>query len=143
MNGEAERALETGIVVSYARPFTRQGTGQLDEKAFAPDDPRDAKLHRSMIWLRNKLFAHTDVTGLRDTIDVFDTGRFSESRVSFADDEWPQIVRLAEAQGSRPSRWCTTLSASSSLDAHAAMAITSSGSSTGSASAFVIESALM
>ena len=46
---------------------------------------------------------------------------------------------------SRPVKWCTTLSASSSPDVHAAaaIAITSSGSSTGSASAFAIDSALM
>ena len=47
--------------------------------------------------------------------------------------------------GSRPVKWCTTLSASSPLDVYsaAAIAITSWGSSTRSVSAFVIESALM
>ena len=47
--------------------------------------------------------------------------------------------------GPRPVKWCTTLRASSSpeLYAAAAIAITSSGSSTGSASALAIESALM
>ena len=49
----------------------------------------------------------------------------------------------AGAVRSRPSRWCTTVSTSSSLDAYAAIAITSSGSSAGSASALAIESALM
>ena len=45
----------------------------------------------------------------------------------------------------RPVKWCTRLSASSSPDVYAAaaIAITSSGSSTGSASALVIDSALM
>ncbi len=45
----------------------------------------------------------------------------------------------------RPVKWCTRLTASSSPDVHAAwaIAITSSGSSAGSASALVIESALM
>jgi ABC-type oligopeptide transport system ATPase subunit len=45
----------------------------------------------------------------------------------------------------RPVKWCTRLSASSSLDVYAAaaIAITSSGSAAGSASAFAIESALM
>ena len=47
--------------------------------------------------------------------------------------------------GSRPSRWCMTRLASSSLDVYAAVAIaiTSSGSSTGSVSALAIDSALM
>jgi hypothetical protein len=45
----------------------------------------------------------------------------------------------------RPVKWCTRLSASSSPDVYAAaaIAITSSGSSTGSASALAIDSALM
>ena len=48
-------------------------------------------------------------------------------------------------EGPRPVKWCTRLTASSSPDVHAAavIAITSSGSSAGSASALAIESALM
>jgi hypothetical protein len=47
--------------------------------------------------------------------------------------------------GPRPVKWCATVSAPSSLDIYAAasIAITSSGSSMGSESAFVIDSALM
>jgi hypothetical protein len=47
--------------------------------------------------------------------------------------------------GPRPVKWCTRLSASSSPDVYAAaaIAISSSGSSAGSVSAFVIDSALM
>ena len=47
--------------------------------------------------------------------------------------------------GPRPVKWCTRLSASSSPERHAAaaMAITSSGSSAGSARALVIDSGLM
>lgn len=50
-----------------------------------------------------------------------------------------------ELPGSRPVKWCMSLSASSSSDAYAAagIAITSSGSLGGSASAFAIDSALM
>ena len=49
-----------------------------------------------------------------------------------------------ETDGPRPSRWCTRLSASSSPEVHpaAGIAITSSGSSTGSASAFASDSTL-
>jgi hypothetical protein len=45
----------------------------------------------------------------------------------------------------RPVKWCARVSAPSSRDVQAAasIAITSSGSSTGSASAFAIDSALM
>ena len=53
--------------------------------------------------------------------------------------------RRSDPRRSRPVKWCTTLSASPSPDAYgaAAIAITSSGSSAGSVSAFVIDSALM
>ncbi len=54
-------------------------------------------------------------------------------------------LEIGQPPWSRPVKWCMTLSASSSPDAYAAaaIAITSSGSSTGSVSAFVIDSALM
>jgi hypothetical protein len=38
MHHDAKRAFETGVTVSYARAFTRQGIGQLDPDAWAPDD---------------------------------------------------------------------------------------------------------
>ena len=56
------------------------------------------------------------------------------------------LSQRAPKRGPRPVKWCTRLSASSSLDVYAAaaIAITSSGSSTGgSVRAFVIDSALM
>ena len=50
-----------------------------------------------------------------------------------------------DSGGPRPVKWCARLTAPSSLDVYAAasIAITSSASSTGSASAFAIDSALM
>ena len=50
-----------------------------------------------------------------------------------------------EVLGPRPVKWCMRLRASSSLDVYAAagIAITSSGWSSGSVSAFAIDSALM
>lgn len=57
-----------------------------------------------------------------------------------------QVERLVvPLRGPRPVKWCVRLSASSSSELYAAasIAITSSGSSTGSARAFAIDSALM
>ena len=46
MHADAEEALATGVVVSYARPFTRrQGIGALDEDEWSPDDEEQAGLH--------------------------------------------------------------------------------------------------
>jgi hypothetical protein len=97
MNGDAERALETGVIVSYARPFTRHGVGQLDRDLWAPSDERQARLHMALIRLRNIRYAHTDKTELRSTEDVFGEGRFSEARLPLRDDAWPRIAALAEA----------------------------------------------
>jgi hypothetical protein len=95
MNADAELALETGVIVSYARPFTRQGIGQLDRAAWAPDDEAKARLHASLIRLRNIRYAHTDKTDLRSTEDVFGEGRFSESWQPLAASAWPRIAELA------------------------------------------------
>ena len=77
----------------------------------------------------------------------------SEILVISSGGDWRRGLRLPPPRQSpaawlrrpRPVKWCTRLSASSSPDVYAAaaIAITSSGSSTGSASALAIDSALM
>lgn len=60
------------------------------------------------------------------------------------DKDLSQFADSVRALGPRPVKWCTRLSASSLVRyAAAAIAVTSSGSSAGAASAFAIESALM
>lgn len=98
MYGFADRALETGVIVSYARPFTRHGIGRLDPALWEPDDEASANLHRELIRLRNVRYAHTDKTDLRGTEDVFGTGHFSEAWASLSDEAWPRIEALALAQ---------------------------------------------
>jgi hypothetical protein len=72
MNEDAHRALQTGVMVCYARPFTRrQGIGPLDRKEWAPGDVEEQALHRSILVLRDKVFAHTDDTDMREIVDAY------------------------------------------------------------------------
>jgi hypothetical protein len=98
MHSDADRALETGVIVSYARPNTRHGNGQLDSGKWEPADASDANLHHAIIRLRNIRYAHTDKTDLRGTEDVFGGGHFSESWVGLHDDAWARIETLADQQ---------------------------------------------
>jgi hypothetical protein len=101
INGDAERALETGVIVSYARPFTRHGIGQLDSGIWAPGDEQQAKLHKALLRLRNIRYAHTDRTDLRTTEEVFGEGRHSESWQPLAESAWPRIDELASLMAER------------------------------------------
>ena len=68
-NGDLCRALETAIVVCYARPFgKRNKVGALHEnweplKEFP-------KLHTELLNLRDKVYAHTDETEARQVVDA-------------------------------------------------------------------------
>jgi hypothetical protein len=67
------RALETAIVVSYARPWTRSTIKRLGDH-WLPTDAGDLDLHGKLLHLRKKLYAHTDddlgARGMRDVSDV-------------------------------------------------------------------------
>jgi hypothetical protein len=59
-NTYLRNVLETGLIVTYARPFTK-GVGRgfpLSGKRFVPADKRE--LHRKMLQLRKKVHAHMD-----------------------------------------------------------------------------------
>jgi hypothetical protein len=59
-NTYLRNVLETGLIVTYARPFTK-GVGHgfpLSGKRFVPADKRE--LHRKMLQLRKKVHAHMD-----------------------------------------------------------------------------------
>jgi hypothetical protein len=52
--GNGETALVTGVLLAYARPFTRRDdVGGLDADEWAPTDVRQARLHRTLIASRN------------------------------------------------------------------------------------------
>jgi hypothetical protein len=59
------RALETAAAVSYGRAFSTSDLLQLDRHAYRPADPKQGQLHDNLIWLRNKVYPHTDPAGGR------------------------------------------------------------------------------
>jgi hypothetical protein len=60
MHGDAERALETGMVVCYARPFTRNKIGAIPRKLARPGDAAQSALHDALVKRRNDLYAHNE-----------------------------------------------------------------------------------
>jgi hypothetical protein len=58
--GDVRRALETGAVVAYARPWGKSNTIGALEGHWIPRDPKQRALHDELIDDRNKVFAHTD-----------------------------------------------------------------------------------
>jgi hypothetical protein len=65
-------ALETALVVCYARPFTHgKRVGQLGEE-WAPEDAHERAVHDELLVLRNQAYAHTDKASGRDVIERFE-----------------------------------------------------------------------
>jgi hypothetical protein len=68
-NGYLCRALETAIVVCYARPFgSKNKVGPIGKK-WAPLKSFP-KLHAELLRLRDKVYAHTDKTEARQVVDA-------------------------------------------------------------------------
>jgi hypothetical protein len=107
MNGDAERALETGLVVCYARPYVRarRGAGAIGSRRALPSEPRLRALHDALIDRRNDLYAHNDVTDLRGVEDVYAAlglggGRYAEAWRPIDRAQLPEVVALCESQRS-------------------------------------------
>ena len=67
---DGETALITGVVLAYARPFTRRDdVGGLDADEWAPTDVRQASLHRMLIASRNDRLTDT-TTRFGDSSDA-------------------------------------------------------------------------
>jgi hypothetical protein len=70
LNGDLCRALETAIVICYARPFDgRNAVGRLGDE-FVPTDAVPRRIHQELLRLRDKVYAHTDRTDARDVVDL-------------------------------------------------------------------------
>jgi hypothetical protein len=54
------QVLITGMVVTYGRIFVRSADYKLDRALYKPADVVLADLHDSLIWWRDKVYAHTD-----------------------------------------------------------------------------------
>ena len=102
-----ERALETALVVIYARahlPRSRGGVG----RRWQPEDEADRKLHRWIIdEMRHPYHAHTDRTALRTLVNTTayfgldGPPTFAESWRPLTDDDLAGIAELAERQHAR------------------------------------------
>lgn len=102
-----ERVLETGLVVTYARPYGRSKGLNLG-KGWLPKDPDDRKLHDRLIdELRNPYHAHNDRTPRRTLTDTTrllglnGPPMYSESWERLSDDELERLAKLAERQSAR------------------------------------------
>jgi hypothetical protein len=93
------RALETAIVVCYARPFGRSNVvGAIGEQWEAIG--KAPNLHKELLRLRNKLYAHTDKTEAREVVDVaemfdLDSPAWTEGWHPIRPEVLPKIVALA------------------------------------------------
>jgi hypothetical protein len=102
--GDVRRALETAAPVAYARPWGKTNTiGGLAEH-WLPESPSGRTLHRELVKLRDKLYAHTDEEfGARCVADV---SKMLGTPGPFYAPAWrplnldslPEISALAEAQ---------------------------------------------
>lgn len=107
LNEAAARVMHTGLVVAYVRPFRSQGIGSLDEVEWAPTAPRDRAFHNMLVFLRNKVYAHTDRTPYRDIEDTsallsLEGGpTYAESYVLLNKDGIARLGGIAVAQGGR------------------------------------------
>jgi hypothetical protein len=65
------RALETAVVVCYARAFTTSSLVRLDAVAYAPTIERLTNLHDDLLKARDRVYAHTDkASGRSASIEV-------------------------------------------------------------------------
>ncbi len=95
------RVLETGLVVTYARPYTLDSQRRgLPEELYPEGD--DRPLHDSLMALRDELYAHTDETPHREAVDPFGDHSYAERYpAGLAETALPRIAGLARRQAER------------------------------------------
>ncbi len=97
------RPLETAIVVSYARPWTRSTIKRLGPH-WLPADESDLRLHGTLLRLRDKLYAHTDddlgARGMHDVSAIVGSAdpRFAPQWRPLDRAVLPDIIALTERQ---------------------------------------------
>ena len=103
MNGDAERAMVTGIVVTYARSVakSRQSSlGAITGRLATPESLALRPLHAELLNRRNDLFAHNDATPWRgSTVGL--AGVHVEDWESVEPTVYRHIERLAIEQRER------------------------------------------
>lgn len=101
------RVLETGMVITYARPFTKsRGFAKLGAPAGL--EPRLRSLHDQILTFRAVLYAHNDNTPLRQIVEFTehaaferwlreDTDSWQESRYFPTPKLFSELIELARA----------------------------------------------
>ena len=102
-----DRVLETGIVVTYARPYLASNSAGVGGK-WRPRGEADRKLHEWIVdELRHSYYAHADRTPRRTLVDTTASlglegpPTFAEAWWNLTEDELTRIADLAERQASR------------------------------------------
>jgi hypothetical protein len=93
--------LLTGMVVSYARPFTKSyAYGKLEPKwARFPNRPDLAERHKRLLRMRDTLLAHNDLTPHRRVL-FFTTGAMLDDRPTVTEGRAPvNLPGIDELQG--------------------------------------------
>lgn len=106
--GSLYRAVETGLVVCYARPFgATNRVGEINKDEWAPDDPELQMVHYRLLERRDQVYAHndeTDARGVEDLGPLFGSdfeGVYVEAYRPIDRERLPQIRELAGQQERR------------------------------------------
>ena len=98
-------AMNTALVVSYARPFVQsRGDSNVAEKAvpgilLRSLTAREREMHEALVTMRNKEVAHSDADILEMSLDVFEGGDgaiFKSAREPFRRPVLRSILKLVE-----------------------------------------------
>jgi hypothetical protein len=99
MERDARTALAAGVVLAYARPFTRgDGAGALNVDAWTPADPAQARLHKTLIQSRNERYRPPGLANPRGSSPDVAPGWLAPVNTARS---WLRVSDLAEAQGER------------------------------------------
>ena len=96
---DAREVLETGIIVTYWRPFSKSNAVGSVGTEWLPDTPRAARVHKRMGQLRNKVAAHTDLTSDRTELDWSNDDETEQGTIyirTAIDGLLPDLVGIAE-----------------------------------------------
>jgi hypothetical protein len=110
------RAVEAGLAVCYARPFTlahdRDGVKRrIDPEEWRPHDPAHLTYHVRLLQLRSQLYAHNDATtGDRDVLRIGElfaddelivSDHYTETYREMGDGSMPEIATMIVGQRER------------------------------------------
>lgn len=100
------RPLETAMIVSYARPWTKASIKRLEDH-WLPENAVDLEIHERLLFLRRKVYAHSDIDvsarGIRDISGIVgsDGPEFAVEWRQINESLFPAVSALAEQQRKR------------------------------------------